>query len=368
MYAKFRVDTSPTYGEGIGGVVNAIRALAVASAGDVVAKPAGVTMWNHIGNEEAGGHTLGNFSISTTNHNGYTIIQGPTDKNGYTRQFRFGVKNTNAAYSNSFAADVDFIRNGVSSYNTWLSYAAGANATNNYSYWKNYGMTFGMCDWHVSITADYVYIWYTIPGSTAYQMNYAGFANLNFVPDALLSEGNSFFPAVALYSGCTNANYLYGVTSSAAYYDFYAHSQLIGDGGNNNGNSYINQSNMYYTKTITNTVYTFNSQPLNLGSGYYASDPVSYNNTSSHTNTFDSNGNKVGSLNPYVYFNPFAGLPYTTVKGIAQYETARRSSTSYQIAPNFWTSQNELIYDANGTRWVQQHQPNQFGIRAFRAV
>ena len=368
MYARFRVDPSTAYGSGIGGIVNAIAALAVAPAGATVSAPAGTTMWHHLGNEEAGGHTVVSQAIGTSSHSGYIIIEGNTDKNGYKRRYRFGTKTTAVAYSGAFCATVDFMRDNSSSYSLDLSYATGSNSASSFQYWKNYGMQESDCDWHVSITADYVYVWYSVPNGASYQMNFAGFSNLNYVPSALLSTGNAFFPAVALYSGSTTAGWVWGSSTTASYYDFYAHSQMIGDSGNSNAGAFINQSNMYYTRTISNTAYIFNNQPMNLGTGYYSGDPVSYYNTTTHTHTFDENGNKIGSLNPYVYYNPFMGLPYTTVKGIAQYETGRRTSTSYQGGKNYWNSQNDFIFDADGTRWVQQHQPNQFGIRAFRAV
>lgn len=374
MYARFRVSTGASNGYGIHGITNSIKALGLAAAGETVAKPSGVTVWNHIGKEEAGGHTLvAHSNTSTTSHSGYIEMSAPSAKEGYTRKFRYKTNTSSGTYAGAQVLNVSFVRNGTTSYSENLSYITSTSSGWMPQYWYQGNFPIDRLDWHVSITADYFYIWYNVPAdvSSSYPCNHAGFADLNFVPSTLLETSNAFFPSVATYSCSEHASYWFGYSSTNYYRDWYLHSQLVGDNGNATSQSFANQSNMKYTRNTSSLSMNWDqSAPGHFGPPYWYSDGsnVSYPYASSFTHTYDANGKKVGSLTPYIYFNPFAGIPYTTLKGISHYEVTRRKALSYNVAPNYFHSQNEIMYDSDGTRHVLQFQPNNFGIRAFRAV
>jgi hypothetical protein len=354
------------------GMIETIRAVATASAGASISQPAGTTMFQVVSNTEAGGWTVDSSTTSPsnsyTNWGGSIQINAPTNKTGYQKSFKIATNSTSSQQSYSGALICKFkAYDGTSArYEGNLSYSNSSGSTTNFTQWMpTNGIYQTSLTWHFSCTADYAYLWFEHDGSrSSYHNNFAGVSELQNVPASYLGTGNAFFPAVGFYSSSLNTTNAFGTTTTSYYNDFFAHS-IHGSypNGDDGPFDYVNANNIYYTGQGQ---LTGNDSPMQLGPQYYYNNSTSYSTTYNYKPIFNADGNKVGALVPAMYFNPYRGIPFTTLAGFFYYEPFERAVGSEASLPSI-TRQSEIIYDDSGAKYTLQYQPSHFGIRAFRS-
>lgn len=372
MYVRFKVNSSSANGYGMEGMVETIAAVATASAGASITTPEGVSYFQVVSNTEAGGWTVKNRTTANYNYTdwrGYIEIESNTPKSGYKKAFKVFTNSSTSypQYWGNMQTEFRAYDGANLRYNGRLAYGTGSSSSTNHTLWMpNLQINDSRFTWHFTCTANYAYLWYEIDGSlgTTYANNFAGVADLNNVPDSYLGSGNAFFPAIGFYSGSNNASYSFGTSTTSNYHDYIAHtihgSYTNGDDG---PFDYYNVNNVQYTGTGGVTT---NDAPIQFGPYYYQNMSNAENVNYNYKPIFNASGAKVGSLTPMFYFNPYRGIPFTTLRGFYYYEPFERGTDSYVALP--WNSrQSEILYDGNGDKYSLQYQPSNYGIRAFRA-
>lgn len=373
MYVRFKVSSSNGDGYGMKGMVETIRAVATASAGASISQPAGTTMFQVVSNTEAGGWTVDSSTTSAsynyTNWAGDIQINSPTNKAGYQKSFKVstnGSASSGASYYGALKCSFKAYDGATARHEGVMSYSAGSSSSSNAQMWMpNNRISHSSLTWHFSCTADYAYLWFENDGSrNAFHNNFAGVSELQSVPASYLGTGNAFFPAVGFYSGSNHSSYYFGSSSTGNYHDYFTHS-LHGSypNGDDSPYDYVNANNIQYTGQGS---FTGNDAPMQLGPGYYRNTSNHYSPTYNYKPIFNGDGLKVGALVPAMYFNPYRGIPFTTLAGFYYYEPFERSSQSY-LGMGTTTRQSEIIYDDSGAKYTLQYQPDQFGVRAFRS-
>lgn len=372
MYVRFRVSSSTADGRGMRGLVEVIRNVATASAGASISTPGGCTYFQVVSNTDAGGWTVKD-SISETysysDFRGYIEIENNTNKSGYTKAFRVDAvaPNSQPTYWGAMQATFKAYDNSNSRYSSVLAYASGASSSTSYHRWMpNLGLYNSSLTWHFSCTADYVYLWYELDGgqSSSYSQNFAGVSELNNVPDSYLETGNAFFPAVGFYGSSNNSSYAYGTSTTSSYHDYFAHT-IHGayDDADDSPFDYLNNNNIQYSGTGGVTV---DNAPIQFGPFYYENTSNAENTSYNYKPVYNGVGEKVGSMTPVFYFNPYRGIPFTTLNGFYYYEPFERFANSFSSLPSK-TRQSEIIFDAAGDKYTLQYQVNHYTIRAFRS-
>ena len=373
MYVRFKVSSSSSNGYGMKGMVETIRAVAAASAGASISQPAGTTMFQVVSNTEAGGWTVDSSTTSASNTYsnwaGVIQINSPTNKAGYQKSFRVITNSPNnggQSYYGALKCSFKAYDGATARYEGNMSYSTSNATSSNAQMWMpNAGIYQSSLTWHFSCTADYAYLWFEHDGSrSGFHNNFAGVSELQSVPASYLGTGNAFFPAVGFYSGSNNSSYYFGTSSTNSYHDYFTHS-LHGSwpNGDDGPYDYVNANNIQYTGT---GAFTGNDAPMALGPGYYYNSSNNYSTSYNYKPIFNGDGLKVGALVPAMYFNPYRGIPFTTLAGFYYYEPVERTNTSY-LAMGTQTKQSEIIYDDSGAKYTLQYQPNMFGVRAFRS-
>lgn len=372
MYVRFKVSSSSSTGYGMQGMIETIRAVATASAGATISDPAGTTQFQVVSNTEAGGWTVDSSTTASTysysNWNGSIQINSPTNKSGYSKSFRVFANSSSTAQTNwgSMLCQFKAYDGSSARYTASLVYNASNSTSTSHNMWMPTGGIYNTSmTWHFSCTADYAYLWYELDTSIAsgYANNFAGVSELQNVPSSYLGTGNAFFPAVGFYSCSYNASYPFGTSTTSYYHDYFAHS-IHGSypNGDDGPSDYYNATNVQYTGTGELST---NDCPGRFGPFYYTGYSNSYG-AYNFKPIYNANGEKVGSLIPAFYFNPYKGIPFTTLSGFYYYEPFERFDGSYSSLP-YATRQSEIIYDASGDKYTLQYQYGQFGIRAFRS-
>jgi len=373
MYVRFKVTSGTSNGWGMKGMVETIRAVAAASAGASISQPAGTTMFQVVSNTEAGGWTVDSSTTSASNNytswSGNIQINSPTNKAGYQKSFKVAPNSSaSSGYSYYGALKCSFkaYDGATARYEGPMSYNGSNSSSANSSMWMpNGGISNSSLTWHFSCTADYAYLWFENDGSrSTFHNNFAGVSELQSVPASYLGTGNAFFPAVGFYSSSNNSSYAFGTSTTNVYHDYFTHS-LHGSypNGDDGPYDYVNANNIQYTGQ---GAFTGNDAPMALGPGYYYNTANNYSTTYNYKPIFNGDGLKVGALVPAMYFNPYYGIPFTTLAGFYYYEPFERTSTSY-LGMGTTTRQSEIIYDDSGAKYTLQYQPNMFGVRAFRS-
>lgn len=371
MYVRFKVSSGSSNGHGMKGMVETLRAVATASAGASISQPAGTSEFHVVSNNEAGGWTVADSTSPTYTYNNFTgsiRLESPTNKTGYTKSFQVTTNSStsNPTYYGALICRFLAYDGSTARYNAPLSYnASNSTGTNGTQMWMpNNGLYQDNLTWHFACTADYVYLWFTHNGDRdGMQNNFAGVSELQNVPSYQLGTGNAFFPAVGFYSGSNNDQF-FGSSTTSYYHDYYAHS-IHGSFPNADDGpfDYVNQNNIQYTGSGG---FTTNDQPMQMGPYYYQGASLADNDNYNYKPIFNADGDKVGALVPPMYFNPYRGIPFTTLAGFYYYEPFQRSDNSYKAIP-YYSRQNEIIYDDTGAKYSLQYQKEQYGIRAFRA-
>ena len=372
MYVRFKVSSLSEHGRGMKGIVETVRAVATASAGASISQPTGTAMFEVVSNTEAGGWTVDSSTTSASySYSGWvgTIqINSPTNKTGYQKSLEVKANSTSSSWTNYGSLLCTFkVYDGstvrysgplsVNSSNTTSSSSGGNMWMPNAGVYQD-GMT-----WHFSCKADYAYLWFERDGSTSTH-NFAGVSELQNVPASYLGSGNAFFPAVGFY-GCSNsAGGGFGSSTSSYYHDYFAHS-IHGSYANADDSpfDYVNANNVQYTGSGS---FTTNDYPMQLGPYYYQGTSNAENANYNYKPIYNADGNKVGALVPAMYFNPYRGIPFTTLSGFYYYEPFQRSVDSWLALPS-QIRQSEIIYDDTGAKYTLQYQPLQYTIRAFRS-